>query len=157
MKRAMSRCLLPAVGAMLLTACATMVQGTTQKVSVRSTPSGAVVSVDGSAVGITPAFVELTRGDEHRLRVEAEGYRPYETTITHSMNGWMLGNVVLGGVIGIAIDSSSGAIYSLDQDEIVVELKKAGEPQAISSSGIYIIVTSSHPADVRKIADLQKV
>jgi len=156
MKRWISNCFLSISGAVLLVACATAVQGTTQKVSVRSTPPGAVVSVDGNAVGITPAFVELTRGDEHHLRIEAEEYQPYETTFTHSMNGWVLGNVLLGGIVGIAIDSSSGAIYSLDKDEIAVELQKAGETQTISSNGIYIIIASNYPADVRKIADLRR-
>jgi PEGA domain-containing protein len=139
-----------------IAACATTMHGTTQTVSVKSTPPGAVVKIDGSVVGTTPAFVELTRGEQHNLRIEEEGFIPYETTITHSMNGWILGNVILGGVVGIIVDSSSGAVYSLDQEEIAVELQKAGESQQVSSNGVYIIVASSHPAGLKEIADLRK-
>ncbi len=44
-------------------------------ISVRSTPQGAVVSVDGTAVGATDMDYGLDAGD-HLIRVEKNGYKP---------------------------------------------------------------------------------
>jgi hypothetical protein len=54
------------------------------RVSIRSTPSGAAVSVDDVARGKTPATVELTRGRSYDLEVAAEGYTTSLETISCS-------------------------------------------------------------------------
>jgi hypothetical protein len=46
------------------------------RISVTSRPSGASVSLDGTASGETPTDVELTPGTTHELTVEKEKYAP---------------------------------------------------------------------------------
>jgi uncharacterized protein YceK len=66
----------------LLYGCATIMHGTSQKIGISSTPSGAKVYVDNNAVGVTPVFSNLKRGDEHIVKIELDGYQTAELTIT---------------------------------------------------------------------------
>jgi hypothetical protein len=71
------------------------------------------------------------------------------------MNGSIVGNVLLGGVIGKLVDASNGAVYSLDQEEIAVQLWKAGQAPQVSSNRVCIVVAINHPSGHGKIAILQ--
>lgn len=50
--------------------CATMANGTTQRIPVTSEPAGAQVFVDGRAAGTTPVQVTVSRRSGHEIRVE---------------------------------------------------------------------------------------
>ena len=51
------------------------------KVSVRSTPADAEVSIDGKSQGTTPTTVEITSGKSYRLSISEEGYMTASQTI----------------------------------------------------------------------------
>jgi len=109
----------------LFIGCATIIHGTTQKVAVNSNPSGAKVIVMGAHLATTPAVIKLDRGDSNIiLRFEKEGYEPVEIAMTKTVDGWIAGNIVFGGLIGLAIDFISGAAYKLKPDEVLIDLHK---------------------------------
>ena len=66
---------------LLLTSCATIFTGTTQRVSIDSNPQGAEIIIDGQKEGKTPAKVKMDReldalidgGKE--IQLELEGYK----------------------------------------------------------------------------------
>jgi len=97
--------------------CATFVTGAgpDQKVSVRSTPNGANVFVDGQFKGTTPTSISVTRIDKHRVRIERQGFEPYEHEMEPGANPWLMGNIpllllfIVPGVAGFAIDVLDGA------------------------------------------------
>lgn len=72
----------------------------------------------------TPASVSLQRGDgmfkgaNYRVAFEASGYRPGETWIESDVNGWFYGNIALGGLIGMLVDGSTGAMWTLSPADI---------------------------------------
>jgi hypothetical protein len=51
------------------------------RVAIRSTPTGADVSINGESRGATPTSVELTNGESYKLSVSEEGYAPALQTI----------------------------------------------------------------------------
>lgn len=55
-------------------------------VTVKSTPPGADINVDGKFMGNTPSTIQLTPG-EHEVLVEKEGLRPWQRTMTVSAGG----------------------------------------------------------------------
>ncbi len=74
----------------------------------------------------TPATVELRRKDKfiwpakYTATIEKPGYKTATVPINQSVNPWVIGNVVVGGVIGLAIDNATGAAWkpkvaSIDQ------------------------------------------
>lgn len=71
----------------LCTGCATIVKGTTQEVPVSSEPTGARVSVDGTAAGTTPTTVTLSRKANHMVTIEKDGYQSESVAITKLMGG----------------------------------------------------------------------
>lgn len=79
--------------------CATVINGSTQRVAVASEPPGAQLYVNDAPVGVTPAFVDVPRRDpDLELRLEKDGYEPATLPLERSRSGWIAGNVLLAGV-----------------------------------------------------------
>lgn len=141
---------LPALLAVLATAavvaCATIMHGSGQEVSVASTPTGARVIVDGSEKGFTPYVADLKRKDKHVIRIELDGYQPYEVPIVRSTSGWVWGNIVFGGLIGLAVDAMTGSIYKLKPEQVEATLSQTGGI-ALEERGDAIVITAVLRAD----------
>ena len=120
-------CLLTVVGT---SGCATIVSGRHEKVAIRSDPPKAMVAVHNEqgkmvAEGTTPMKVKLKRGrgifkkpPHYTATFRKPGYQPSEVEIDPSFNPWALGNLVLGGPIGLAADAASGAVWRMSPGEI---------------------------------------
>ena len=119
---------------MFSTGCATLVTGSghDQSVRVSSEPRGADVYVNNSLAGKTPMSVRLSRKDDQFVRVEMEGYKPYQATLKTGFNGWVFGNILFGGVTGLVIDLLSGASDALSPNDLKVTLVKAKDAPAAS-------------------------
>ena len=107
---------------LLTSSCATIISGTTQKVNFTSTPSAAGIFIDEVQVGITPKELELERKREYNVVIKLDGYTPYETKLTKKFNAWYLGNIALGGIIGLVIDPITGAMYKLTPKQIDAQM-----------------------------------
>ncbi len=110
--------------ALLSTSCATIITGPgpEQKVRIASEPRGASVYIDGQYKGITPTSVPLTRKDHHALRLELVGFANFEKEIESGFNAWFLGNILIGGIIGMLVDAIDGAIAGLTPDDLTAKL-----------------------------------
>lgn len=84
--------------------CATIVASGPDLVPVSSTPDGATVTLDGIPVGRTPMTVAFERDCDGVLRLDKPGYQVLTIDRDKVLNGWFLGNVLIGGLIGITID-----------------------------------------------------
>lgn len=133
--------LLPAA----LAACATIMHGTTQEVSVASSPTGAKVTVDGKEVGQTPVVADLKRKDQHTIRLDLDGYNPYELRMSRGTSGWVWGNIVFGGVIGLAVDAITGGMYKLKPEDINATLSPG--TASVDRQGDLLVVTVVLRAD----------
>lgn len=103
--------------------CATIFNGQHQPVTIKSVPEGATLTVTNSAgekihTGATPATITLKRGagyfraESYTLGFAKDGYAPREITITGTMSGWFIGNILFGGLIGmLAVDPVTGGMY----------------------------------------------
>lgn len=121
-------CLLAVLG--LGAGCASIVDGRPKKITINSEPAGATVKViDKSgaevATGSTPTTIPLKRGAgyfkpaSYRVIVTKEGHRPVEVAITGKMNGWYIGNLGFGGLLGmLVVDPLTGAMWTLEPKEI---------------------------------------
>ncbi len=96
--------------------CATVVDGTDQNVLVTSEPTGAacMLSRDGgqiSAVAATPGNVNLDKSkDPITVACAKDGHLDTTATLKSGFRGTTFGNILLGGIIGVAIDAGSGAM-----------------------------------------------
>ena len=112
----------------LLPGCATIMHGTTQDIGISSVPSGALVSVDNKTHGQTPVVAPLSRKDNHLVKVEFPGYQPFEATVTRSVSGWVAGNILFGGLIGLSVDAISGGLYTFGPEQITATLTASPQP-----------------------------
>lgn len=112
------------MAALAASSCATIISGTTQKIAVNSTPDGATVtSTPGNFQVTTPAQLTMRRKEgPYTLRFEKTGYQPYEVRLSTGTNGWLFGNILIGGLIGIVVDTSTGAAQKLTPGQVHANL-----------------------------------
>ena len=118
--------------ALSLPACATITRGKTQEFTVESTPPGAQATTsNGFECVSTPCTFRMPRKDAFNITVSKEGYVSQTHEITSSMSGAggaaLAGNVLVGGIIGGAVDASSGALNDLKPNPLVVILRTPAE------------------------------
>jgi hypothetical protein len=104
--------------------CATIMTGggPMQSVRINSEPRGATVYADDNLIGKTPTIAELTRHDDHVVKVQLEGCPDQSFIIEHKGNYWIFGNVLFGGIIGIAVDCCTGTLSgTLHPDDLDVK------------------------------------
>lgn len=107
--------LMTACTSLLLTSCASITEGRTQNLTVETTPDGAHCDLfrDSEKLGVinpTPGTLLINKSKHDiELLCQKEGYLDEKLTIVSETEGMTFGNALLGGVIGIAIDSSTGA------------------------------------------------
>lgn len=123
--------------ALLLSGCATIMTGPMQRVPITSNPSGAVAKVDGTMAAVTPTIFTLERKTDHTIEISKEGYRTATVILKHTLSGATAGNLLVGGIIGAAVDGMSGAMFKLVPERVDVNLEKAeeiklGEEQALT-------------------------
>ncbi len=96
-------------------ACATIVDGTSQDISVTTVPGGATCEFErvGSVVGLidaTPGTIHVSKSkDSIVVTCTKEGHLSATEVVSSDFGGTTLGNILLGGVVGVVIDASSGA------------------------------------------------
>jgi len=126
--------------ALLTAGCASIMHGTKQDIGISSTPTNARVTVNNMPLGQTPLVAKLARGDNHIVKIELDGYQPFEATLTKKVSGWVWGNIVFGGIIGLAIDAMSGGLYVLTPEQLSAQLARQGDDSALLQDGIYVVL-----------------
>ena|SRR5688572_20388792 len=122
-----------------LAACATVTRGTTQAFVVETDPDGAqVMTSSGMSCPSTPCtFARVPRNSEFVVTISKDGYRTTTHTVTHQTAGGgaagMAGNVLVGGLIGVAVDASSGATQDLVPNPLHVTLERE-QPTAMEAT-----------------------
>jgi len=147
--------------ALAATGCASIIKGSEQSVTLRSDPPEARLIItdvrEGKDIhiGTTPFTTSLKRGAgyftkaKYKVTIEKPGYGREEVLLEGSPGGWyLLGNLVFGGLIGwFIVDPATGAMWTLDPEEVNVSLKKQGAflPQG---EGLIIVLRNSVPAEL---------
>jgi hypothetical protein len=115
-------------------------------------------------MGNTPVVAKLSRKDNHIVKLNLDGYQPFEATLTRSTSGWVWGNIVFGGLIGLAVDAMSGGLYNLSPNQISGQLSQGATPQGkppatamVGKEGIYIAVVLHADPSWQRIGTLVKV
>jgi hypothetical protein len=119
--------------------CATITRGTTQDFAVTSTPPGAAVKTStGFECAATPCTFKMPRKNPFSVEIRLEGYQTetvlVESKVAGSGAAGMAGNVLVGGLIGIGVDASSGATKDLTPNPVAVTLTPNGQPRPASTT-----------------------
>ena len=115
--------------------CATIVHGGGgQDVSFTSSPPGAAVTVADRVIGMTPTSTKLRRKTNHYVTLDMPGYAPQSTTLDSGLSGWVFGNILLGGVIGLIVDASTGGMYTLTPGTVHADFAPPAAAPALAAA-----------------------
>ena len=115
--------------------CATVTRGTTTQFKVSSTPPGAAVTTsNGFACDATPCSIKVPRKDSFDVTVTKTGYAAktlhVRSAVAAGGMAGMVGNAVLGGFIGMAVDGTNGSMNDLTPNPMDVTLDSASTSPA---------------------------
>ena len=122
---------------LLLNSCASIVSKSNYPISINSTPSDAKISITNKKgieiyKGTTPANLKLKSGAgyfskaSYQVKFEKDGYETKIVPINFKLDGWYIGNIIFGGVIGfLIVDPATGAMYKLDTEFVNETLVKS--------------------------------
>jgi hypothetical protein len=131
--------------------CATIVSSPTVDVSLTTMPAGAKAQVNGQTyVTTNQVIVPIRRGKEPTIHVEKEGYEPQDVKLNRKLGGWVWGNILFGGLIGLGIDLITEHAYGVDPDEIHLTLN----PLATATRGQEINTAPAGPALPSSVSDV---
>jgi hypothetical protein len=143
------------VGLSLLSACATVTSGTDHNLLVESDPAGATCMLrrEGAnigAVNTTPGSARISKS-RHDITVTCErpDYEASSSTVAAGFQAMTLGNVLVGGVIGIAADLASGAAITYP-DSVKVVLWPRSFPNAAARDAFFEARIADTRADFAK-------
>jgi hypothetical protein len=128
----------PFVALALFPGCATMMDGPTRTINVKSPNAKAVVFIDGKPLGAAPIQAHLSRWGTHKLRIEAPGFEPWETRFKRSFNSDSNGNLIVLFPPGYVIDLLTGAIFEIEPEKTGPEVTVRGGNTFMGSGEITI-------------------
>ena len=102
---------------LVLSGCATVIEGTTQSLAVTTPPvTGAKCVISGPAGTYhvtTPGKVAVSRGGGYLyVDCDKDGYQHASAAVEPHFNAVTVGNILAGGLIGVGVDATTGANYT---------------------------------------------
>ena len=110
--------------------CASVTRGTTENISIASTPAGAEATISGLEVPTTcttPCAIVAKRSADISITFAKPGYQTEVVTLTKEVpvNGaaGFAGNILAGGLIGMGVDAATGAAQDHKPNPVMMTLK----------------------------------
>jgi hypothetical protein len=127
-----------AIAILALGGCAAVVDGGHQEITVNTTPAGADCSLERNGVSVgriqgAPSAVTIEKSKEDLTVVcKKDGYQEATYLDKSGLDGWIFGNILIGGLIGIGIDMASGSWNQYDSPVNVTLLPVAAKEGAVT-------------------------
>jgi hypothetical protein len=104
-----------AAAGVALSGCASIIKGTTQQIAITTPPTDGATCVlsskEGSWTVVSPGVAKVSKSKQDiQIRCTKVGWKDATSTIPSDFEGWTLGNIILGGLIGVGVDATTGAI-----------------------------------------------
>jgi hypothetical protein len=118
--------------------CASVTRGTSENISISSTPSGAEATITGLEVPtacITPCAIIAKRNADITVTFAKDGYQTEVVELTKEIPGTgaagFAGNILAGGLIGMGVDAATGAAQDHKPNPVIVTMRpKASHPSS---------------------------
>ncbi len=137
----MRRTMLAVMALGLLGGCASIVEGTSQQITVNTDPQGAACELmrDGqviSKIARTPAEITVQK-TKHDITIACalEGFAESTRINESGVEEMTAGNIILGGLVGWAIDSATGADNEYD-DSVLIVLEPMVVEESVESESL---------------------
>ena len=111
------------VAALVGSGCASILSTSNQKLTIKTTPAGAKVCINGKIKGVTPLVVKVKRAEMQKVTLVAPVHDNYEVVLDQKLNWLIWGNVFFPGAF---VDLATGAAVKHVPSTIDVTLPKKG-------------------------------
>src|SRR6266478_2929351 len=125
--------------------CASVTRGTTENISISSTPSGAdatISGLDNPTACVTPCAIVAKRSADISISFAKQGFETEVVTLTKEVPATgaagFAGNVIAGGLVGMGVDAVTGAAQDHKPNPVIVTLKpirRMAPPGAVKPHG----------------------
>jgi hypothetical protein len=116
----------------LLAGCASITRGTTDQVQILSEPPGANVQTSLGHACLTPCLLSIPRKDVFTVSFSKPGFHPVQFAVVKRVPpegaAGFAGNILIGGVVGMVADATTGAAYDHCPNPVAVRLTPSREP-----------------------------
>lgn len=92
--------------------------------------------------GRTPATLKLKSGsgffakESYTVNFKLDGFQDKKVNLECKLNGWYIGNILLGGVLGfLIIDPATGAMYKLENDFVETRMDRTDNATSMAPVG----------------------
>ncbi|MFC7053063.1 translation initiation factor 2 [Hansschlegelia quercus] len=110
-----------------LSGCASITRGSTEQLTVTTTPSEATVRTSMNHQCTSPCTLTVGRKDEFIVTATKPGFKeasvPVKTKVAGNGGAAFAGNVLVGGLIGMGVDASTGAALDHYPNPVVLALE----------------------------------
>jgi hypothetical protein len=114
----------------MLGGCASVTRGTTENISISSTPSGVEAVVNGLEVPttcMTPCSVVAKRNADISITFQKEGFESQTVQLTKEIPATgaagFAGNIIAGGLVGMGVDAVTGAATDHKPNPVIVTMQ----------------------------------
>jgi len=118
----------------LLCSCASIITGSTDDILVTSHPAGASFRTSLGTRGTTPQTITVPDDEDISITISEDGYEEYNTFVGTRYSWWIVGNAVLGGIIGLVVDVAAyGHVHDSDHVHVDLSPMRPGQGSAALS------------------------
>ena len=119
--------------ALLLSSCASLFTKSNQEITFKGVPGTSIVDTKKNKViaevgenGFGTGNVRKQLGSKH-ITAKKDGYNPQDYTLDTKIHGWFWGNLVFGGIPGMAIDAVTGKMMKYSTTLLDVTLTPSAD------------------------------
>jgi hypothetical protein len=150
---------LAVAGVALLGGCSSIIEGSSQEISVNTTPPGAncTLNREGTPIGTitsTPGSVTIPK-TKYDIEVvcELDGYQKTAYIDESGTAAATFGNILIGGIIGVVVDMSTGAANKYDSPlDIALEARSdIAPPGVVTFTPMAPLVEATPPVAARPV------
>jgi hypothetical protein len=112
-----------------LAACATVTRGPNTAWNINTYPAGASVqTTTGAGCAATPCSIKVSRRSTFTATLAKPGYKSVNVNVDHRFSSAggvaLLGNALIGGIVGVTIDVATGATDDLAPNDLNMPLER---------------------------------
>jgi hypothetical protein len=128
------RILMTIAMAISVSACGTVTRGSNEDVTFNSDPPGAKVQTStGLVCQATPCTFPISRKQEFIATFDLPGHHSQQIAVKTEVSGGgaagMAGNILIGGVVGVVVDASTGATLDHSPNPVFATMEPIQSPK----------------------------
>lgn len=88
------------------------------------------------------------------MTIQLDGFHQYQAVFSRNVSGWVFGNILFGGFIGLAVDGITGSIFRLNPEQVHAEMMANNVTYSNKAADSCIMVVMKPNPEWEKVGQL---